>query len=226
MNQAINFETLAFELDPEYQAEEFELENERGRRPLGRSSGQRQQPASQRNSRSTGYRSSAKKPRPRPRAPQKPWEIIRQPYGLVSNTYPAQNSFDSERVRWIQDSLNRTLGLQLPVDGIMGAEVRSAIRSFQKQENLPVNGIVGPDTEQALMKASTSIPPSKQEEFEFFDTRLTDTEWEGEVNRSSPDYIRWVQTSLNKILAFRLAVDGISGTATRSAVRSFQQKRD
>ena len=46
----------------------------------------------------------------------------------------------------------------------------------------------------------------------------------GEVNRSSPDYIRWVQTSLNKILAFPAAVDGISGTATRSAVRSFQQK--
>ena len=78
MNQAINFETLAFELDPEYQAEEFELENERGRRPLGRSSGQRQQPASQRNSRSTGYRSSAKS-RATSGAPQKPWEASDNP---------------------------------------------------------------------------------------------------------------------------------------------------
>lgn len=47
---------------------------------------------------------------------------------------------------------------------------------------------------------------------------------EGEVSRSSPDYIRWVQSFLNRLLGFRLAVDGISGPATRSAVRGFQQK--
>jgi GH25 family lysozyme M1 (1,4-beta-N-acetylmuramidase) len=48
-------------------------------------------------------------------------------------------------------------------------------------------------------------------------------EWQGEVNRSSPDYVRWVQDSLNKILGLRLAVDGIMGPSTRSAVRSLQQ---
>ncbi|MCI0537238.1 MAG: DUF2272 domain-containing protein [Verrucomicrobiales bacterium] len=50
-------------------------------------------------------------------------------------------------------------------------------------------------------------------------------EWEGEVNRNSRDYIRWVQRSLNKVLSLGLAVDGISGTFTRSAIRSFQQKQ-
>lgn len=50
-------------------------------------------------------------------------------------------------------------------------------------------------------------------------------EWEGEVSRSSPDYVRWVQSSLNKILGLRLAVDGIVGPATRSAIRSFQQRQ-
>lgn len=47
---------------------------------------------------------------------------------------------------------------------------------------------------------------------------------ENELNRSSPDYIRWVQNSLNKIMGLRLAVDGILGPQTRSAIRSFQQK--
>jgi peptidoglycan hydrolase-like protein with peptidoglycan-binding domain len=56
------------------------------------------------------------------------------------------------------------------------------------------------------------------EPFEF------ESELEGEVNRSSRDYIKWVQLSLNKIMGLRLAVDGISGTQTRSAVRSFQQQ--
>jgi outer membrane protein OmpA-like peptidoglycan-associated protein len=50
-----------------------------------------------------------------------------------------------------------------------------------------------------------------------------DTELAG-VSRSSPQYIAWVQQSLNEVLGARLVVDGISGTATRSAVRSFQQR--
>ncbi|MEQ6342566.1 MAG: DUF4056 domain-containing protein [Gammaproteobacteria bacterium] len=49
--------------------------------------------------------------------------------------------------------------------------------------------------------------------------------WEGEANRSSPDYIRWLQSSLNRVMGLRLAVDGIEGPATRSAVRSFQQQQ-
>ena len=52
-----------------------------------------------------------------------------------------------------------------------------------------------------------------------------ESEWEGEVNRSSPDYIRWLQSSLNRVMGLRLAVDGIVGPVTRSAVRSFQQRK-
>ncbi len=50
-------------------------------------------------------------------------------------------------------------------------------------------------------------------------------EWEGEVNRSSLDYIRWVQQALNKVLGLRLAVDGKLSPQTRSAIRSFQQQK-
>lgn len=48
--------------------------------------------------------------------------------------------------------------------------------------------------------------------------------WQGEVNRSSREFIRWVQCSLNRILGLRLAEDGIMGRQTRSAIRSFQQR--
>ncbi len=61
--------------------------------------------------------------------------------------------------------------------------------------------------------------------FEGFDIELADPEWQGEVNRSSRDYLRWVQHSLNQIMGLRLAEDGIAGSATRSAIRSFQQKQ-
>ena len=46
-----------------------------------------------------------------------------------------------------------------------------------------------------------------------------ESEWEREADRSSPDYIRWVQSSLNRAEGLRLAVDGILGPATRSAIR-------
>lgn len=61
------------------------------------------------------------------------------------------------------------------------------------------------------------------DEFERFDAELAD-EWEGEVNRNSPTYIRWVQNSLNRILGLGLVVDGVAGPQTRSAIRSFQQR--
>jgi len=57
------------------------------------------------------------------------------------------------------------------------------------------------------------------EPFEF------EAELEGEVNRKSRDYIKWVQQSLNQIMGLRLDVDGIVGTQTRSAIRSFQKSQ-
>ena len=57
-----------------------------------------------------------------------------------------------------------------------------------------------------------------------FNTEFEDFDWEREANRNSPDYVRWVQTSLNRILGLKLAVDGKMGPATRSAIRNFQQK--
>lgn len=50
-------------------------------------------------------------------------------------------------------------------------------------------------------------------------------EWEGEVDRSSRDYLRWVQDALNRFDGARLDVDGISGPLTRAAVRNFQARK-
>jgi hypothetical protein len=50
-------------------------------------------------------------------------------------------------------------------------------------------------------------------------------EWEDEVDRNSREYIKWVQQSLNRIMQLRLVDDGIMGPKTRSAIRSFQQRK-
>jgi lysozyme len=69
------------------------------------------------------------------------------------------NRRSSEYIRWVQQSLNRILGLRLAVDGVMGRQTRSAIRSFQQQQGLTVDGIVGSQTERALVAAGASPPP-------------------------------------------------------------------
>lgn len=73
--------------------------------------------------------------------------------GEVSRSNP-------EYKRWVQQSLNNILSLQLQVDGIVGPKTRSAIRSFQQRQGLKVDGVVGPQTEQALMTATQTRPPA------------------------------------------------------------------
>ena len=52
-----------------------------------------------------------------------------------------------------------------------------------------------------------------------------ETSLESEVDRHSSAYVRWVQRGLNQIQRTRLAVDGVLGASTRSAIRSFQRGR-
>ena len=63
--------------------------------------------------------------------------------------------------------------------------------------------------------------PQRELEFSAYESGA----WESEVNRSSSNYIRWVQQGLNRILGLQLAVDGIAGDKTRKAIISFQTKR-
>jgi hypothetical protein len=72
---------------------------------------------------------------------------------------PASIRKDLEYNCWIQRSLNQVLGTQLVVDGIIGPKSISAIRQFQQQRGLVVNGIVGLQTEGALLTAGATPPP-------------------------------------------------------------------
>jgi peptidoglycan hydrolase-like protein with peptidoglycan-binding domain len=186
---------------------------------------------------SGGRTRSRPHPLPRPgRKSLRPRPSIRQRAQLVGRaSQPCVcPQHGSENVRWLQSSLNQVLGLRLPVNGFIDAATRSAIRSFQEQHGLPSDGIAGPEVRRALIDvksgtptaapedsaAAPAEPPPTESEMMEFD----DGEWLGEVNRSSREYTRWVQESLNKLIGAKLAVDGISGTLTRSAVRSFQSR--
>jgi outer membrane protein OmpA-like peptidoglycan-associated protein len=68
----------------------------------------------------------------------------------------AEVGLQQPSIAWLQDALNRVLGLRLAVDGVVGPATRAAIRSFQSLQGLAVDGIAGPQTTQRLRAATGS----------------------------------------------------------------------
>jgi peptidoglycan hydrolase-like protein with peptidoglycan-binding domain len=109
------------------------------------------------------------------------------------------------------------------------------VRSFQKQKGLPVSGIVGPDTEKALLDARhpthAAAPPAEpaQDQGEIYEFETLDLE----SPPSMPTLRQGSRGSAVADLQRRLAAagfspgvaDGIFGSLTDAAVRSFQRSR-
>lgn len=224
MENLFEFESEHFEFEPEYD-EELEDEARRRRKIPVRRAVTVRRPGSYK-------RPSRNKPRKYPRRSDG-LRNLRSFGGSFS--YNATPPDCTEYIKLVQGLLNKALGLNLLVDGIMSVETRSAIRSFQSQKDS--SDEPAPTGIDAVSTEPSSQPPNGQEEYEAFEfnpfSEFEDEhefesdygEWESEVNRNSTDYIRWVQQSLNKIMGVKLAVDGSVGTQTRSAIRSFQQKQ-
>jgi peptidoglycan hydrolase-like protein with peptidoglycan-binding domain len=226
------FEQEVFETQPFFFEEEVEDERGRARRrtkvPARRGAAKRQ---------ATDGRRRPVRPRPRPQFPIG-FPVLQVPYLALPSQSPepakepdaqeppldsapediptsqldtGQDSEGSKYVRRVQSRLNQLLGLRLPLDGEMGVKTRAAIRSLQRKYRLPVDGIIRSQTERILAAAGPSRRPARTEE-------------EFEIDRGSYEYAVWVQRSLNRIMGLRLVEDGIIGTQTRSAIRSFQQQ--
>ena len=133
----------------------------------------------------------------RPRRSTRPQPGGRERRRIRPRAVPARGG--SEYVRWVQSALNQIMDLRLPLDGVLGAATRSALRRFQQREGLPVDGIVGPDTEQALLAARGGQAPTKRasqpSEPEPPETEVAEQAWEGWVGEvgsnygSAPSYI-------------------------------------
>ena len=59
-----------------------------------------------------------------------------------------------EKICWIQSVLNKAGGENLVIDGLYGPLTREATRRFQARNGLAVDGVIGPQTETALIQAA------------------------------------------------------------------------
>ena len=109
-------------------------------------------------------------------------------------------------VRRLQRALRRTPNLGLPVDGVFGSELETAVRNFQEGAGLAVDGIVGPLTWNALPNGAP-MPVLRQ--------------------GSSGEVVRALQTLLTNGASgpwnvTPQGIDGNFGPHTKASVQAFQ----
>lgn len=117
---------------------------------------------------------------------------------LAGRSWPVVRTGDTgERVKTVQYLL-RSAGYSVTVDGAFGSGTESAVRSFQQARGLSADGIVGTATWERLAVTVR--------------------------NGSTGDAVRACQSQL-AVHGYSVTVDGVFGSGTESAVRSFQQSR-
>ncbi|MDR2736046.1 MAG: peptidoglycan-binding protein [Gracilibacteraceae bacterium] len=110
-------------------------------------------------------------------------------------------------VRWVQWQLN-LCGFVLVVDGDFGSSTETAVRSYQKNIALPLDGIVGANTRKLLRTVAESCPYREP----------TDNILMG----SKGNNVRWVQWHLNR-MGINLDTDGDFGPLPDFVVKEFQK---
>ncbi len=96
------------------------------------------------------------------------------------------------------------------IDGINGSLTKKAIREFQKLAGLVVDGVLGPNTINALINGENS----------YIDIGGAD------VEVSKTDYsedIEDAQIKLKELNLYTGVIDGINGIGTKNAIREFQK---
>lgn len=118
------------------------------------------------------------------------------------NNYPLlRNGSQGNFVYLLQFILNQ-YGYNLSVDGIFGTRTLNAVRDFQRNNSLSVDGLVGNNTWKTLL----TLPPYP----------LLKQNYRGA-------YVTFLQQLLESNLYPVGGIDGIFGTRTLNAVRTFQQ---
>ena len=151
---------------------------------------------------------------------------------------PLRQGDSGTAVFTLQRQLNRItkdypfFGL-LTVDGVFGAKMTATVKAFQKQFNLTADGVVGRQTWYKISYIYVSVKDLAEltSEGETSSGTLSDGTWGGTVLRtgSTGSSVEQLQFWLNTLAQYdssipSVTVDGVYGSGTANAVRTFQRK--
>lgn len=111
-------------------------------------------------------------------------------------------------VKNLQNLLNYVYGPDLKVDGIFGAKTEAAVKKFQKENGLVVDGIAGLKTLNLLQQIRNAP--------------ITETPRPTLRQGSTGSDVKYLQDNLNR-LGYSVVADGIFGVKTEAAVKKFQK---
>ncbi|MCW6037384.1 peptidoglycan-binding protein [Spirulina subsalsa FACHB-351] len=121
----------------------------------------------------------------------------------------------NSQVRTLQQALQQAGVYNGPITGYFGNQTEAAVRRFQQQRGLPVDGIVGAQTLNALQSTPTPTQP-------FTSAPPTPLFGLG----SQGNEVREIQQRLNSLGYLAQAPSGVYDEATEAAVRNFQRDRN
>lgn len=130
----------------------------------------------------------------------------------------------SSAVRALQEALIAS-GLQLKADGVYGRATSQAVRAWQAKAGLKADGVAGPQTLSRLFGgAQTGSPPATETNSPPAGSDSTASVAQTLRRNGNAQQIRLMQQSLNSAGGAALTADGVFGSKTIAALRSFQRR--
>ena len=124
-------------------------------------------------------------------------------------------------VKKLQQRLKELGYLKGSADGDFGAATETAVKNFQANNGLEVDGKAGPATQAKIYSSSARKAPSTTR---TNTPRPTNTPFTSLKNGSSGDDVRRMQNRLKELGYLTGSADGDFGDATEAAVRAFQAR--
>ena len=122
----------------------------------------------------------------------------------------------------VQEELSRRGYKVGPADGVLGSRTRTAIRTYQRDAGLPVDGVASKELLDHLKFAQPAVQP-RGGRAAAPGAELRQPVARQTPQRSSRDLVLAVQRELQVRGYYTGGLDGSAGPATRAAVRAFQR---
>ena len=136
-----------------------------------------------------------------------------------SATYLKKGS-KSDKISWVQESINSLMNAGLEVDGNFGSVTESAIIKFQSQYGLEADGVIGPETISKIESLLADAAPAP-EVVPDGTTEAVKTNAVYLKAGDKGDNVEELQNYLAKA-GYAVEADGVFGSETAQAVVAFQ----